>query len=74
MKINIEIRLQNIYKISRKYARRAFLREPGSMNPADAQTKALGNTKFHQFRKQGNLRYMPETTVEPKHVTFDLYI
>ena len=45
---------------------------PGSMNPADAQTKALGNTKFHQFRKQGNLRNMPVTTVKPKHVTFDL--
>ena len=45
---------------------------PGSMNPADAQTKALGATKFHQFRKQGNLRNMHVTTVTPKHVTFDL--
>ena len=41
---------------------------PGSLNPADAQTKALGATKFHQFRRQGNLRDMPETQAQPKHV------
>ena len=43
---------------------------PGSLNPADAQTKALGATKFHQFRRQGNLRDMPETQAQPKHVRF----
>ena len=43
---------------------------PGSLNPAGAQTKALGATKFHQFRRQGNLRDMPETQAQPKHVRF----